>query len=64
MVWKQEIVRKPEVIYVSYMFILGQRGKVIEWLLLGKTVESTFPFQKRSRPVYNRFFVATEGVGS
>ena len=23
LVWKQEIVRKPEVIYVSYMFILG-----------------------------------------
>ena len=22
LVWKQEIVRKPEVIYVSYMFIL------------------------------------------
>ena len=27
LVWKQEMVVKPEVIYVSYLFILGQHAK-------------------------------------
>ena len=35
LVWKPELVKKPEVIYVSYLFILGKKDLVIiAWLSL------------------------------
>ena len=31
LVWKQEMVRKPEVIYVSYLFILVVLCSFVDW---------------------------------